>query len=285
MRASADAALSGGLAAPLPGYYQLKPGGMDRIDLSRLLPPLLTTFLSVLFLVPVWILMNLGTTEGVSYFISQAFWVSLLVPAAILVTHVAMVWRVAIQKSLVGTMVVGSSALLLWVAESMHRGAIDQSMKLSVTDCSAFPEKRVLQESWEAAYNLYSGCINETAKAKGFSREELMASFRIQDCEEYEAALHAEPKRDGSGAKNFGREWAYLRYLEETEMCSGWCYEGVQLWSKSPHKDSCSTAVSDLFGAVIAPYSWQVSVVMVSALGLYVAQFVVLGPMRMLSGK
>mmetsp|Transcript_27848 Transcript_27848/g.58952 ORF Transcript_27848/g.58952 Transcript_27848/m.58952 type:complete len:290 (-) Transcript_27848:86-955(-) len=272
----------------LPYYQEKASSGIERLDLERIYPPAFTMFLSVLFLVPVWILLSIGTMQGVSYFISNAFWIVLAIPVGIVFAYLAMNWQLAREKWIVGFMLIVPGVLLLWISESMYVGAVDKSVKLNSADCSSFPEKRQLQISWEAAHDLYSSCIDATSAREGYSREELMANFRIQDCEEYTTALTGyTPEGMRTNAKSYQQDWTYLRHLEETHMCSGWCYEGIQLWATTPHKDSCSSAVSTLFTALVAQRASQVAVVMLASLGTFVMLLILLGPMlrRCTGGK
>lgn len=273
----------------LPYYQPKASNGLERIDLSKIFPQAFTMLLSVLFLVPVWILVSIGTMQEVSYFMSNAFWISLAVPVGILFAYFALQWQVGVsQKWVVSTTLIIPGVLLLWISGAMHVSAVDKSVKLFTEDCSSFAMKRQLQMSWEAAYDLYSGCIKATAEKQGYSREELMANFRIQDCEEYNAALTGFTKEGlKTNTKSYQEDWTYLRHLEETQMCSGWCYEGIQLWATIPHKDSCASAVATLFDAFVGPRSSQVAVVMFASSGISVTLLILLGPMlrRWTDGK
>ncbi|CAK0820630.1 unnamed protein product, partial [Prorocentrum cordatum] len=102
-----------------------------------------------------------------------------------------------------------------------------------------------------------------------YSVAQLMDKFRITDCEEWGAAY--------AGGRQ-QKEWNYLKYLETSHSCSGWCYPGVQLWSTGIHKDSCAAVVSQLYRSHVAPRGSQVGTFMLVVLGAGIVAMMAFGP-------
>jgi len=163
--------------------------------------------------------------------------------------------------------------------------------RLAASDCNAMPQKQKLQQAWEAAHDLWMGCLNETSTLYGYDVATLQRSFRIQDCDEYLDAAGANSKSRlsrstrGTGSYlGYAEEWAYLRYLEENHFCGGWCTPRVQLWSHVRSKDSCSNAVADVFGWYVQPHAAEVCSVMVVIFTVSAIVLVLLGPIMRKSG-
>merc|ERR1719188_2317343 len=106
-----------------------------------------------------------------------------------------------------------------------------------------------------------------------------METFRIQDCEEYQSALTG---LTAGGTRAYEeshiQDWTYLRRLEEDHFCAGWCYHAQQLWSSKMNKDSCSVAVSHIYGGYVRPHASQVCCLMLVALGATAMMLIMLGP-------
>mmetsp|Transcript_73309 Transcript_73309/g.159016 ORF Transcript_73309/g.159016 Transcript_73309/m.159016 type:complete len:264 (-) Transcript_73309:70-861(-) len=240
---------------------------LQRIDLLRMFPTIFSTCMAVLFFVPIYLTLVISLSPAVSHFSTNWSLVTMLIPLILAVVHYIHQKRKVPNKHGVIMATVVPSALLLILSNSAYLDSLDYREKLASLDCAAFPEKQSVQKSWEAAYNLYTECLQQTNTASGYSLEHLMENFRIQDCQEY-----------GKMMKTYQRDWDYLRYLEETQSCSGWCYRGQQLWSVSPAKDSCSTVVSVTYDSFVRPHAAQVIIMSLSILLLTAIGLITFGP-------
>jgi len=182
-------------------------------------------------------------------------------------------------KSAVVVGLIVPNLIVLFCANLQYMGAVDKSEKLFSTDCNSFQEKRRLQASWEAAYNLYMNCIDQTSARTGHPRDTLIELFRIQDCEEYAGAISGFDKSGRPHPQGgFAKDWTYLRSLEEDHFCSGWCYRGQQLWATKTTKDSCTSAVSHIYRGYVRPHTSQVCMLMLAALACSSVLLIMLGP-------
>lgn len=263
---------------PMEGYDVGLAGlkkPIDRLNILRIFPAMFTTVCAFLFVVPVWVVLGIESTTAVSYFSSSWRLVVLVIPAIIVAVHLVHLKTGAPSRAAVFLGLVAPSVILLIVANSQYVMAADKTDKLFSGDCDAFPEKRALQRSWDAAYKLYAKCLEDTSRAQGIPVAELQARFRVEDCEEYETGLHSTDRMSGETRE---RDWKYLKEMEETHLCAGWCYQGVQLWAQSHHRDSCSVAVSSLFEHYVRPHASQVGAMMLAVLATSAILIVVLGP-------
>jgi len=263
-------------ASPFPVHGE-KPDG--EIDMLKMFPAAFTMVGALLFSVPTWIVLTIGHNPAVSYFQSESYFMVLVIPFITLLVHLVHVRKGVPVKLAVVVGLVLPNLILLWHGNTMYLNAVDKSDKLFSQDCNSFNGKRELQRSWEAAYALYSNCINQTARQTGHSRAQLMETFRIQDCEEYRSALTG---LTAGGTRAYEeshiQDWTYLRRLEEDHLCAGWCYHAQQLWSSKTNKDSCSHVVSNIYGKYVRPHASQVCMLMLAALGATAMMLIMLGP-------
>eukprot|EP00928_Gymnodinium_smaydae_P062309 TRINITY_DN46203_c0_g1_i1.p1 TRINITY_DN46203_c0_g1~~TRINITY_DN46203_c0_g1_i1.p1 ORF type:complete len:279 (+),score=63.72 TRINITY_DN46203_c0_g1_i1:213-1049(+) len=224
-----------------------RAAGGGSIDLSRLLAPTFTAVCCLLFLAPTALCIYISQHPVVAYFGAQWCYILLLIPVIIGTVHWHHVRRRAPSKYGILTALCLPSALLLIIADGELSGARAKTEQLISTDCSSFGEKAALQASWEEAYAAFESCVADSSAASGVPASKVMKSFRLQDCEEYSMLL-----------KKNKKPWSYLRYLEETQGCSGWCYPAQQIWSATPSRDSCSSMVSAAFSFFVLPHAEQV---------------------------
>jgi hypothetical protein len=195
----------------------------------------------------------------------------LIIPIIITLAHIVHHIRRVPNKFAVIAGLLFPSVLLLLTSNGQMTTAMDRADTLFSVDCDTFEGKRVLQRSWEAADRLFEDCLNSTVERNPqLTVAQLKEHFRIQDCEEYEAQYQSPTYR---------RDWDYLRYLEVEHGCTGWCEPGQQLWSRVPHKDSCSTAISAVYAFKIEDHSKQVCIIMISTLVSSAVGLVLLGPL------
>lgn len=241
---------------------------LHRMEIGKVFPLLFTICTSLLFLIDTYELISNATNPVASYWSLKATWALLVIPALIVITHFAHVKLRKPNKFLVVTTLLVPSLLLLIFSniQLVRSGQLEN--KLFSTDCDTFAEKRHLQNSWNAAHSFYQTCLEETVVAHpNLTITELESRFKIEDCTGYGTAL-----------EEHERDWNYLKMLEETQRCSGWCTVGPLLWASTRPKDSCSVAVSAVYANMIHPHAFQVSVLMLGVVALVVIGLVLLGP-------
>lgn len=260
----------------LPGGWQLDG---KQPELLRVFPWAFTAACCFLFAVPAWAELSLARDEALSYFRSDWTDVVMIIPVLICATHYIHMRQRVPNKLAVMVTLIAPSLILFLCASGARTAALDKHDKLLSASCDALPEKQALQDSWEAAHSLYVECLEETTKVSKFSVDQLMDKFRITDCEEYNTAYTGHNAAgEKVSAPHHQKEWKYLKYLESSHFCSGWCYPGAQLWSSGVHKDSCSAVVSQLYRSHVAPRGSQVGAFMLVVLGSAIVALTALGP-------
>lgn len=240
---------------------------LEKRGLTTLFPAMFTMLTMMLFSAPAYVVLSVGHSKVVAYWMSRFFYAVYIIPVIILVTHFHHKRKNGPSKPAVIFALIVPSLILLLCANGQMIQAIQSSGKLFSIDCDTFPGKRQLQQSWEAADDLWQTCLEETSASSGVDIKTLKEKFKIQDCEEYSTEL-VKHKED----------WEYLRYLEEEHACSGWCATGTQLWSGKVSKDSCSSTVSIIFRHSVKTLALQVVIAMVCTLLGTALALILLGP-------
>lgn len=247
----------------LLAYENAKEG---RVMLKRIFPAAFTMILVVLFFIPGYLTIYAASHPVVKYFHGEWYYILFPIPVLVAMVHFFHV-RNGPDRYVTNFALIIPSMLLLIYATSLFTSATSKADRLFSTDCNTMREKTHLQREWEAAHTLYRGCLKETAAARNLTRSYLAEKFRIQDCEEYPAAL-----------REHRRDWNYLQQLEEDHACTGFCKPGEQLWSSGPHKDSCAIAVASVFRYIVKGNCMQVIAISLVTLCLEMATVVFLGP-------
>lgn len=263
------------------GFISEAKKSATRISMLRLFPVLFTLCSSLLFLVPMGFVLSIGTSQEMAYFWTPWHYVVAVIPLLIFGAHVIHMRSGAPSKLSVVTALVVPSVVLLISANGQFMQANTLVDRLSSNDCDAMQSKQNLQNAWQAAHDLYMGCLNQTSAAFGYDVAVLQQNFRVQDCEEWPAAAGLV---SSSSTSPYVQEWLYLRYLEENSYCTGWCKPGAQLWSSGGHKDSCSVAVSAVFEYYGQPQSGEVVSVMVITLIVSAMFLILVGPVLRKNG-
>jgi len=245
------------LSASESGIASKYVGYKSHTDFASVFPSAFTMLCTLLFILPLHTIIKVSRDPSLRYFSGPACWFLLVIPVIILVVHIIHVKKGAPSKYAVIVALIVPSLLLLLFANYQATSASNKGDKLFSTDCETFAIKSELQKSWEAAYDVYMACLNQTAATDSFSVEQLAQTFRIQDCTNYAP--------DASGHQ---KAWTYLRNLEESYQCSGWCYHGQQLWSTKHSKDGCAVTVSSVYKYYVRPHASQVSLMMLLTLFL-----------------
>lgn len=233
----------------------------------RLFPIAFTLVCVLLFMVPTYLILYMVHNPVVTYWFSTAGWGCIIIPFVIGIVHMIHVMQGAPNKFAILLAIIVPSIILLIYADLALMRAMDLGQMLFSVDCDTLKEKRALQRSWEEAYDVFDKCITETAAQRNLTTAYLAENYRLQDCTEY-------PEHYAKHSKH----WGYLRMLEETQYCSGFCTPGAHLWSKSPSKDSCSVAISSIFTNLVHAHSVQVLFISLITLGATFAIFIAVGP-------
>jgi len=143
-------------------------------------------------------------------------------------------------------------AATMGIAAHIHKvRALDVRSRLEAHDCTTFPGKVHLEAAWQAANNLYDGCMARQANLTGAPINELKEVTRLKNCVDYE-----------TGMVEWGTEWDYLEHLETTQRCAGWCTLQRPLWhpfvTSEPH-DRCSLAAAQMMTTKVQRTALQVA--------------------------
>jgi len=230
---------------------QLPP---HRMDVLRLVPWVIMLCCIVMFATPVMLTLHIGRDHNVKYWVGPWCDVVVILPIVFLVTGVMHLGKDLPDKRICAVCLLVPAIGLLILADSVLTVVSDKSDELFSLDCDTFAGKRDLEREWNAASELYNGCIEETLRTvkESYGREftvaEAKAMYKIQDCEEYEATY-----------LKHQRDWDYLKVLEEEEVCSGWCAPGESLWTyQDKPRDACSVSVSASLSGKVAHNAGQV---------------------------
>lgn len=240
-----------------------------RILLRRIFPAAFTMMCTLLFIAPCCLMVYAARHPVVKHFFGAGYYILVIIPILITLVHFYHV-RHGPDKYVTHFALIIPSVLLLVYASVLNSATVNSDRFFSV-DCSTAKEKVHLQQEWEAANTLYQSCLNETAASRNLTTAYLAKSFRIQDCTEYEDSL-----------RGHHWDWTYLRQLEENHDCSGFCRPGQQLWSRGPHKDSCTIAIASVFRYVVRVNCVQVIVMSLITLFLDAALVLLQGPAQLL---
>lgn len=253
----------------LPMVDNMKYG--RRLSVDRMFAPAFTLTCCLLFIVPSYVLMTIARNPVVTYFGTRSPYALVVIPVVIAWAHFHHTSTGVPSKRVISISFSVPSILLIIVGQTMFMEAERTTHRLMSDECSASGKKAHLQRSWEAAYNSFEGCINNTLSRPGSDvpLDKIYEYFRFPDCEEYAHAARA---------SNYSSSWTYLRFLEEQEGCRGWCYPGQQIWSAAPAKDSCSMVVASAFKYLVQPHAREVALIQVFVLFFAAVSLVIVGP-------
>jgi len=237
---------------PGPALLPQEPRSFYEETLT-MFPVAFTMTLSLLFIPPAYIVMRMAYNPAVGYFSGIGPIFLIVIPFIIIGVHMVHVRKGGPSKYAVILGLMIPSILLVLISYGQYMTGKEKSEKFFSSDCNSSAEKKQLQDSWKAGYDLFLSCANSTAAYGLSTPTQLMQNFRIQDCEEYR------PKGSPHRAN-----WEYLQYLEQANSCAGWCYHGQQLWSKGPNKDSCSATVAAVYQLYVYPHAAEICFVMLA---------------------
>lgn len=227
-------------------------------EVGNMFPGLVTGFCLLAFAVPLVILAFVADDTSVKYWVTGSFnilWL-LVFPALYVLVHIIHYYTQNPSRVLTILAVIGTGGFLLIVSYIFAVNANTMWIKLAATDCDTFTMKRDMQTAWEAADNLYNECIANQSAAMGESVVYLEAVMTVEDCPTYSTKL-----------LNYA-EWDYLKEMETTLSCGGWCTTEDPLWVLGKTEDSCSSVV-----AVILRYKAEHSFFQISVYSLVVVVF------------
>eukprot|EP00428_Durinskia_dybowskii_P042308 CAMPEP_0170255598 /NCGR_PEP_ID=MMETSP0116_2-20130129/27652_1 /TAXON_ID=400756 /ORGANISM="Durinskia baltica, Strain CSIRO CS-38" /LENGTH=283 /DNA_ID=CAMNT_0010506607 /DNA_START=15 /DNA_END=866 /DNA_ORIENTATION=- len=252
-----------------------------RLDPRRLFPAMFTLMISFLFFVPAATIVRLGATPEIAAFVPLWLWAVALVPAAVAAAHWLHVRAGAPSKAAALLALVVPSLTLLVYSGRIYLQAGRLSGAFHVAACDAVPQKLRLQQAWDVAQELYASCLEDTSKRDGVGISELKRHFRFQDCGEYVQVVRGDkaPIDRTSTARSvaergqamqpeaLAEDWSLLRYLEETQYCSGWCEAAEPLWTEGrADLDPCSLAVAESFRLEAKPRAAEVAALVLAVL-------------------
>lgn len=242
-------------------------GGTEYV--LKMFPSVFTAMAVMLFMIPAFTLFYIAKQPAVDYFIHDYTQVVFVIPVIIFLVHQFHIHN-GPNKFVTALLGMTLPAVILFVLSSITvEGSKSIIQSLFSIDCDMLPQKVHLQREWEAAESWFNTCIAQTALKShfNFTLKYIATEFRMQDCGGYEAIYDKHEK-----------EWSYLRRLEENYMCTGFCVPSRQLWSKGPHKDSCSVAVSQIFKYFVSARSEKVQTIMMMIFLPTLVFFAVLQP-------
>jgi len=212
-----------------PGHMVQVPTRAEAESLKRKVAGLHTGFLMAVFTPPLMLCLNIISNNDFRYFVGSGPLVSLLALAfVLLVPAVDLNLRPASWWFLASVWIPAALFVLIggFARTQVHlvMAALDNQ------DCANFAEKRELQRAHDAALSLYDQCSAD-------------ADFTyIEMCPGFE-----DLRRD------WPREMSYLKAMEGTLPCAGFCSESRRLWySPGSSAPACSLYVAQwLYGTYI----------------------------------
>mmetsp|Transcript_16084 Transcript_16084/g.50537 ORF Transcript_16084/g.50537 Transcript_16084/m.50537 type:complete len:280 (+) Transcript_16084:116-955(+) len=151
----------------------------------------------------------------------------------------------------------GSSLMLGFQAHRLAMMSMELGDRFAASDCATFPAKYALEREWQRASQFHATCKRNSADGR---------SLMVQECPGYALEAPQHPS------------WDFLKTLETTYGCAGWCKEHEPLWTLSKPQDSCSFATAFVMGVKIHPTANQVFVYCVAVLILTSAALLLAGP-------
>lgn len=164
--------------------------------------------------------------------------------------------RGRLSKAGVLLSLLGSSVVLGLMAHRLAMASLELGDRFAASDCTTFPGKSALERDWKEASRFHAACRTSIQ----------MESFVVQDCRGYEAERVQHPS------------WAFLKRLEETYGCAGFCTTERRLWTLGNAEDGCSSVTAFVMSAKIHPTANQVFVYSVAVLLLTSLVLFLLGP-------
>lgn len=200
----------------------------------QVFPAAFTLFNVAVFLAPVWVASHAGRDRHVMHWVPGHTWAVVFLVVLWPLAHILQAVRGgAPGKFVVVTCLVAQCVTLLLVGQYVMITSYKVGNSLMAEGCRAFLPKLQLENDFVQAKSFYSECMSETIRTSNMTSAQAMEQFRIQDCTTYESVAARHPG------------WSYLRYLEETYHCAGWCTEDVPLWTGVLTQDACSPVVAE----------------------------------------
>lgn len=176
----------------------------------------------------------------------------IVIVAWIFMCHFAIVYKALPIRLAPIFVVILPCALLAIVAQVQAWQFSGQGAMLTASDCQSFEVKVRLETAWLQAQELFTNCTQNLATVTGASVDEIAQVITFEECPGYQAKLPA-----------YGHEWQYLKHLEKTYRCGGWCNAHLPLWEPQwGESDSCSSVAGrsltqqiSLLGMQVTAYS------------------------------
>lgn len=232
-----------------PALLGAEPG---RLQLQTLFPACFTFCAVVFYMWPVLATLDLANDPSVRYFIGNFATVVVAVPLlVILLAHLVHAQRGTPSKPAIVACLFLPSTLMLVINEYVLGASFDKASLLMSSNCTSFSGKAQLHKDWTIAYSNYTTCLNQTVQrnTSALTLNEAFQLYRFYECTEYPAAY-----------LSHRGTWSYLRSLEETFGCSGWCTLANPLFTFQAPDDTCSQAAAQVFSTKIQRVARQVIV-------------------------
>jgi len=222
-----------------------------------LFPDILTLACFSIFGAPLISTYRLTRDPSVIFWLDSNGHMVWIIPIMLAVCHVLHSFSGKPRFVLVLLSTVMPSLLLIFIGHTVTLESNALASRLYSTDCTTFQDKHNLETHWRDAYDLLLQCGNRTATETGQRLEDVLSALLLQDCDEYRVKpndRYAEQRTS----------WNYLRALEETDECTGWCggpaADGtvsltgeVALWTNTPAKsDICSNTAATTLNSKVA---------------------------------
>lgn len=208
------------------------------IERRGLWPGIMTLCLFAVFGPPLIAAWRVSTDPSAKYWIGGwPFWICVVVVALIVVCHF---WQLLAGRPRFFPILLSGAipALVIMVAGyfvMVPIGGVVQ--ELASTDCVTYDRKVEVENAYRSALELFDSCVTRVAQATESTVQVTAPLIDLTDCAEYKSS---------KDFQLYGREWAYLQALEDTQFCSGWCTPGSPaLWSRNHDvMDLCSNTAS-----------------------------------------
>lgn len=271
-------------APPMQQLTPSPPGSMKEIFIAapddeappkygKMFPTAFTFICFVAFGPPTVSALVLVQDPSVKYFVGQWGLLVLVVPLLLVVCHLLHL-RAGRPRRIIVLISTITPCILFIIVGNVHAVvAGDLASRLYSTDCTTFEVKRQLHKEWLAAEEAYNACLGESAPHLGLTVDDSLKLFRLHHCTEYPSNFtqHAEA-------------WTYLRQMEESQACSGWCTVGTRLWSYNNPHDSCSVAAATVLDFKIRRIAVRMISYTAFALVVILVALLLVGPFARKSG-
>jgi len=213
-----------------------------------LFPGLHTLMAFAIFGVPVITGVELGSETNVRYWIGWHPFLTLVVPVLLIISHLM---HVATRKPQFNAMLLSTvipALVVIAIGYSVIIPISGLTDRLFASDCTTYSDKTYLEAAYNKAADLWATCLEREVNESHKLLQEVKEHLVLDECEEYQAI-----EQNPAKFKQWRAQWEYLRFLEISQSCSGWCNVGQEsLWTTDHEpKDVCASTVGSLLSTKI----------------------------------